>query len=101
AASSRPRGPRAPGSGGRGRGRVPAAGGRGDPRPRCDEARPATPLGEVDALPVARRRGEAFVAFLENVPDTGLPAHGGTTTSVVVTLDLHTLLAGIGVATTS
>ena len=33
-----------------------------------------TPLGEVDALPVARRRGEAFVAFLENLPDTGLPA---------------------------
>ena len=32
-----------------------------------------TPLGEVDALPVARRRGEAFVAFLENLPDTGLP----------------------------
>src|SRR5688572_7991147 len=60
-----------------------------------------TPLGDVDALPVARRRGEAFVAFLENVPDTGLPVHGGTTTSVMVTLDLHTLLTGIGVATTS
>ena len=60
-----------------------------------------TPLGEVDALPVARRRGEAFVAFLENLPDTGLPAHGGTTTSVMVTLDLDTLLTGIGVATTS
>ena len=40
-----------------------------------------SPLGEVDALPVARRRGEAFVAFLENLPDTGLPVHGGTTTS--------------------
>ena len=52
-------------------------------------------------LPVARRRGEAFVAFLENVPDTGLPVHGGTTTSVMVTLDLDTLLTGIGVATTS
>src|SRR4029079_3498276 len=59
------------------------------------------PLGEVDQLPVARRRGEAFVAFLENVPDTGLPAQGGTTTSVMVTLDLDTLLAGIGTATTS
>ena len=32
-----------------------------------------TPLGEVDQLPIARRRGEAFVAFLENLPDTGLP----------------------------
>ena len=60
-----------------------------------------TPLGEVDALPVARRRGEAFVAFLENVPDAGLPAHGGTTTRVMVTLDLDTLLTGIGIATTS
>ena len=52
-------------------------------------------------MPVARRRGEAFVAFLENLPDTGLPVHGGTTTSVMVTLDLDTLLTGIGVATTS
>jgi hypothetical protein len=60
-----------------------------------------SPLGEVDQLPVARRRGEAFVAFLENLPDTGLPTHGGTTTSVMVTLDLDTLLTGIGVATTS
>ena len=60
-----------------------------------------TPLGEVDGLPVARRRGEAFCAFLENVPDTGLPVHGGTTTSVMVTLDYDTLLVGIGVATTS
>ena len=60
-----------------------------------------TPLGEVDQLPVARRRGEAFVAFLENLPDTGLPAHGGTATSVMVTLDLDTLVSGLGVATTS
>ena len=60
-----------------------------------------TPLGEVDVLPVARRRGDAFVAFLENLPDTGLPTHGGTTTSVMVTLDLDTLLTGLGVATTS
>ena len=33
-----------------------------------------TPLGDVDALPVARRRGEAFCALLENLPDTGLPS---------------------------
>ena len=60
-----------------------------------------TPLGEVDALPVGRRRGEAFVAFLENLPATGLPVHGGTATSVMVTLELDTLLSGLGVATTS
>ena len=41
------------------------------------------------------------MAFLENLPDTGLPAHGGTTTSVMVTLDLDTLLTGLGAATTS
>ena len=40
-----------------------------------------SPLGEVDQLPIARRRGEAFVAFLENLPDTGLPVHGGTATA--------------------
>jgi hypothetical protein len=38
---------------------------------------------------------------MENVPDAGLPTHGGTTTSVMVTLDLDTLLTGIGTATTS
>ena len=58
------------------------------------------PLGEVDQLPIDRRRGEAFAAFLENLPDTGLAAQGGTTTSVLVTLDLDTLLTGIRVATT-
>jgi hypothetical protein len=36
-----------------------------------------TPLGEVDRLPVARRRGEAFVAFLENVPTPGSPSTVG------------------------
>ena len=60
-----------------------------------------SPLGDVDALPVTRRRGEAFVAFLENLPDTGLPVHGGTTTSVMVTLDFDSLVSGLGVATTS
>jgi hypothetical protein len=57
--------------------------------------------GEVDQLPLARRRGEAFCALLENLPDSGLPRHGGTATSVMVTLDLDTLLTDAGVATTS
>ena len=60
-----------------------------------------TPLGDVDALPVARRRGEAFCALLENLRDTGLPLHGGSATSVMVTLDLDTLVSGLGVADTS
>jgi len=59
------------------------------------------PLGEVERLPAARRRGEAFCALLENILDTGLPAHGGTATSVMVTLDLDALISGLGVADTS
>ena len=59
--------------------------------------RRAAALGEVDALPVARRRGEAFCALLENLPDSGLPHHGGTATSVLVTLDYDTLLNDPGV----
>ena len=58
-------------------------------------------MGEVDQLPVARRRGEAFCALLENLPDTGLPRHGGTATSVMVTLDYETLLNDLGIATTT
>ena len=50
---------------------------------------------------MARRRGEAFCALLENLPDTGLPLHGGSATSVMVTLDLDTLVSGLGAADTS
>ncbi len=56
---------------------------------------------DVDRLPVARQRGEAFCAFLENLPARGLPQHGGTTTSVVVTVDLDRLRDGLGLAETS
>lgn len=53
------------------------------------------------SLPLARRRGIAFQAMLESVLDTDLPAHGGTATSVVVTVDYDALLTGVGTATTS
>jgi len=56
---------------------------------------------EFAQLPIARQRGEAFVALLENIPTTHLPRHGGSATSVMVTLDLKTLVTGIGVAQTS
>jgi len=56
---------------------------------------------DVDALPLPRRRGEAFCALLEHVPTTGLPQHGGTPTQVMVTIDLHTLVSGLGLAETS
>ncbi len=47
---------------------------------------PLTPAAtdEVAQLPLARQRGEAFVALLENIPATSLPRHGGTATSVMV-----------------
>jgi hypothetical protein len=51
--------------------------------------------GEADefaALPVDRQRGIGFVALLENIPTTSLPRHGGTGTTVMVTLDYDTLL---------
>ena len=40
---------------------------------------PAAP-DEFAQLPLARQRGEAFVALLENIPTTSLPRHGGTAT---------------------
>jgi len=56
---------------------------------------------EVDLLPQARRRGEAFCALLEHMPSTGLPRHGGSATSVMVMIDHDTLRSGLGLAETS
>ena len=53
---------------------------------------------------LARQRGQAFVALLENIPTTSLPRHGGTATAVMVVLDYQTLLADVdatGIATTT
>ena len=58
-------------------------------------------LGEVDRLPLKRRRGEAFCSLLEQVPADRLPQHGGTATSVMVMVDLETLRSGLGLAETS
>jgi len=67
-------------------------------------------LGEVGALPAPRRRGEALCALLENLPDTGLPQHGGTATTVMITLPYQQLIndltaaaadPDVGVVTTS
>ena len=46
---------------------------------------------------VARRSWRSW----RTSPTPGCPTHGGTTTSVMVTLDLDTLLTGLGTATTS
>jgi hypothetical protein len=53
-------------------------------------------LGDVDALSLSRRRGEAFCAVLENLPASGLPRQGGTATTVAVTVELDSLLDDLG-----
>lgn len=58
----------------------------------------AASVGDVDLLSLPRRRGEAFCSLLERVPADRLPTHGGTATSVVVTVDAEALRRGIGVA---
>jgi hypothetical protein len=49
-------------------------------------------------MTLPRRRGEAFCALLEHFPADRLPRHGGTATSVVVTVDLDAITRGAGVA---
>lgn len=46
-----------------------------------------------------RARGEAFCALLEAMSTENLPLHGGTATSIVVTIDLDDLMQGIGCGT--
>jgi len=57
-----------------------------------------TPLGDVDLLPLPRRRGEAFCTLLEQMPTDRLPTHGGTATSVVAMIDYDALCRGVGSA---
>jgi hypothetical protein len=59
------------------------------------------PLGDVDLLPLPRRRGEAFCTLLEQVQADRLPVHGGTATSVMVTIDLQALRTELGLGETS
>jgi hypothetical protein len=61
--------------------------------PRRHHQMNQTEPDEFAALPVDRQRGIGFVALLENIPSTSLPRHGGTATTVMVTLDYATLLA--------
>jgi hypothetical protein len=53
-------------------------------------------LGDVDSLPLPRRRGLAFCALLENLPASGLPRQGGVATTISVKIDYQTLLAELG-----
>lgn len=45
--------------------------------------------------------GEAFCALLESMDSERMPVQGGSATTVIVTMDLDTLLTGTGVATAS
>lgn len=51
-------------------------------------------------IPRERLLGEAFCSLLEAVPSDALPLHGGSSTTMVVTIDVETLRSGLGVATT-
>ena len=53
-------------------------------------------LGEVDGLPLSRRRGAAYCALLENLPSSGLPQQGSAATTVSVVIDYDTLLEDLG-----
>jgi hypothetical protein len=48
--------------------------------------------------PLARRRGEAFLALLEHLDPHRLPAHGGDATTVIVTITLDQLRAELATA---
>jgi Domain of unknown function (DUF222) len=58
------------------------------------------PAGE--RVPYPRKLAHAFTALLERIPDDWLPQHGGTTTTVIVTIDHANLtrdLAAAGLTT--
>ena len=50
-------------------------------------------------VPADQRRGQAFCALLEAIDPDRLPLHGGTATTVVVTIPYEGLAAGAGVGT--
>ena len=56
--------------------------------PRKDDH---TVLGEEDRIPYRRKLGHAFCALLEHLNPAKLPAHGGDTTTVLVTISLESL----------
>jgi len=49
-------------------------------------------------IPQHRARGQAFCALLEHLDPAKLPAHGGDATTMIVTIDHHTLTNELGAA---
>lgn len=61
-------------------------------------------LGRTDTatgerLPMARLRGLAFLTLLESLPADLLPIHGGTATTLNITIDVDDLTSGLGAGT--
>ena len=54
--------------------------------------------GELDRIPVDRRRGQAFCALLEAYDPRRLPVHGGDATTLIVTVPLEQLRQELGTA---
>lgn len=54
----------------------------------------------AERTPYDVRMGRALSEFLEAVDPARLPLHGGSATTVIVTIQLDALLTGLGVATT-
>lgn len=77
--------------------------------PRRDHQHPENPdagclAGRVDPatgerLPYPRLLGEAFAALLEALPTEVLPIHGGTATTLNITIPFETLKSGLGTGT--
>jgi hypothetical protein len=58
----------------------------------------STPSNIDESLPTEVRRGHAFTQLIEAVPAKSLPKSGGTSASIVVTMTLDQLLAGLDAA---
>ncbi len=69
--------------------------------PRREDGTPAV-TGPSDRRPYPTRLGDAFCTLLEAMPSAALPRHGGSATTVVVTIGLEHLqqLTGAGELTT-
>jgi hypothetical protein len=59
-----------------------------------DEAAPGTAYGAN----LSETRGVALCELIEHLPTAGWPGHGGNGCEVLVTIDLESLLAGLGAA---
>jgi hypothetical protein len=70
-----------------------AADGTDEPSPYLDDVTGRRLSGD-------RVRGEAFCAFLEAADPHRMPSQGGAATTIVITMDLDKLRAGLGWATT-